>query len=184
MTNQIRQLFVPILLLALFNSLTSFGADSPQRNELPQVLIIGDSISIGYTPHVKQMLLAEANVVHNKGNAGPTENGLKNIDEWIGTTKWDAIHFNWGLHDLCYRHPDSKTQGRRDKINGTISTSLDQYEKNLEILVQRLKKTGAALIWASTTPTAFGISQTMGWRYHHRGRKTRSRPQRSEFTVI
>ncbi len=151
MTNQIRQLSIPTLLLGLFSSFLALGADSPQTKEPPQVLIIGDSISIGYTPHVKQTLLAEANVVHNKGNAGPTENGLKNIDEWIGTTKWDVIHFNWGLHDLCYRNPDFKTQGRRDKVNGTISTSLDQYEKNLEILVQRLKKTGAALIWANTT---------------------------------
>ncbi len=151
MTNQIQQFPVSTLLLGLFSSLMALGADVSQEKALQQVLIIGDSISIGYTPHVKQMLLAEANVVHNKGNAGPTENGLKNIDEWIGTTKWDSIHFNWGLHDLCYRHPDSKTQGRRDKVNGTISTSLDQYEKNLEILVQRLKKTGAKLIWASTT---------------------------------
>ncbi len=151
MTILIRLLPFAMLFFGSFDSLLAHGAEALRRDELPQVLIIGDSISIGYTPHVRQTLLAEANVVHNKGNAGPTENGLKNIDEWIGTTKWDAIHFNWGLHDLCYRHPDSKTQGRRDKIKGTVSTSLDQYEKNLETLVQRLEKTGAVLIWANTT---------------------------------
>ena len=144
---------LPLVLLGLFSSsLIASGEEfQPPKKELPQVLLIGDSISIGYSPHVKQLLHAEASVVHNKGNAGPTENGLKNIDEWIGTTKWDVIHFNWGLHDLCYRRPESKTQGNRDKVKGTVSTSLEQYEKNLENLVQRLKKTGAALIWATTT---------------------------------
>src|SRR5690606_9801731 len=64
---------------------------------------------------------------------------------------WSIIHFNWGLHDLCYRHPDSKVQGNRDKVNGTLSVPLAEYEENLERLVQRLKRTGATLIWASTT---------------------------------
>ena len=153
MTRLYRFLPIPFMLLGLFAySLIASGTEpQPPKKELPQVLLIGDSISIGYTPHVKQLMQAEANIVHNKGNAGPTENGLKNIDEWIGTTKWDVIHFNWGLHDLCYRHPESKTQGKRDKVKGTVSTSLAQYEKNLEILVHRLKKTSATLIWATTT---------------------------------
>jgi lysophospholipase L1-like esterase len=69
----------------------------------------------------------------------------------LGDKKWDVIHFNWGLWDLCYRNPQSKAQGKRDKKNGTLSTPLPEYEKNLEKLVTRLKKTGAILIWASTT---------------------------------
>ena len=144
MTNQIRQLSITTLLLTLFGSLLALGADSPQTKEPPKVLIIGDSISIGYTPHVKQTLLAEANVVHNKGNAGPTENGLKNIDEWIGTTKWDVIHFNWGLHDLKVM-PDGQKQ-----------VSPEAYQKNLRELVRQLKATGARLIWANTTPVPAG----------------------------
>ena len=42
-------------------------------------------------------------------------------------------------------------QGRRDKLNGTLTTTLEQYEKNLDELVSRLKKTDAKLIWANTT---------------------------------
>ena len=123
----------------------------------PKVLIIGDSISLGYTPAVVEILADEAVVIHNDGgkgvgaNAGPTTRGLEYLDHWLGGVHWDVIHFNWGLHDLCYRHPDAKLYGNRDKVNGTISTTLDQYEKNLDQLVQRLKKTGAKLIWASTT---------------------------------
>lgn len=121
------------------------------KESLLNVLIIGDSISIGYTPYVKKFLYNEVVVEHNEGNAQHTGTGLEKLDLWIGETKWDLIHFNWGLWDLCYRHPESKVYGNRDKINGEITTTLDQYEKNLDQLVIRLKKTGAKLIWAHTT---------------------------------
>lgn len=118
---------------------------------LPRVLILGDSISIGYTPLVRDKLQGKAEVLRPKANCGDTRAGLANIESWLGDGKWNVIHFNWGLHDLCYRNPESKVQGRRDKVNGTLSVSLEDYEKNLEQLVLRLKKTGATLIWASTT---------------------------------
>ncbi|MHC5057891.1 MAG: SGNH/GDSL hydrolase family protein [Planctomycetota bacterium] len=121
-------------------------ADAP-----PRVLIIGDSISLGYTPHVKRMLKGKAEVVHNRGNAQHTATGLKRLDSWLGKGKWDVIHFNWGLWDLCYRHPESKVQGRRDKVRGKITIPLEQYGKNLDRLVARLKKTKAVLIWGHTT---------------------------------
>ncbi len=129
----------------------SQAEDAVTNKELPKVLIIGDSISIGYSPHVIKMLKGKATVIHHRGNAQHTGTGLKKLDKWIGKTKWDVIHFNWGLWDLCYRHPDSKAAGKRDKINGKLTTSLEQYEKNLDQLVTRLKKTGATLIWAETT---------------------------------
>jgi len=130
----------------------SFVADP----SLPNVLLIGDSISIGYTRPVREMLRGKVNVyrpTRGKGpeNCGDTLIGLDRIDAWIGDRKWDVIHFNWGLWDLCYRNPLVKTQGGRDKVNGKLSVSLDDYEKNLEKLVARLKSTGAKLIWASTT---------------------------------
>lgn len=75
------------------------------------VLIIGDSISNGYTPFVQKNLGTVAEVFHNPGNGKHTGNGLENIEDWVGDTDWDIIQFNWGLLDLCYRHPDSKVQG-------------------------------------------------------------------------
>ena len=118
---------------------------------LPNVLILGDSISIGYTRQVREGLEGRANVIRPKENCGDTPRGLAGIDKWLGDTKWDVIHFNWGLWDLCYRNPKAKTQGNRDKENGKLSVPLPDYEKNLEALVLRLKETGAKLIWASTT---------------------------------
>lgn len=153
------------MLLAAFIGLFASGYDAQSSESLPQVLVIGDSISIGYTSHVTQMLNAEATVMHNKGIARDTKHGLKNLDTWIGTAKWDVIYFNWGLWDICYRNPDANIEFNWDKVNGpvpkkeftpdkvkgTITTSLSQYEKNLEQLVLRLKKTNAVLVWANTT---------------------------------
>ena len=119
--------------------------------DLPKVLLIGDSIMGGYFKQTKQLLKGEAEVFRQPGNAGETRNGLKKLDQWLGDIEWDVIHFNWGLHDLCYRHPDAKVYGKRDKINGTLSVPLDEYAENLEKLVRRLKQSGATLIFATTT---------------------------------
>ena len=124
--------------------------------DLPKALLIGDSISIGYTPHVVAALKGKVEVMHHRGNAQHTGTGLKMLDRWVGKTQWDVIHFNWGLWDLCYRHPQSKSQGRRDKARGTLTTSLEQYEKNLDQLASRLKKTKAKLIWAHTSTVPEG----------------------------
>ena len=93
----------------------------------------------------------KANVQRIRVNAGDTKRGLGSLENWLGNTQWDVIHFNWGLHDLCYRHPGAKAYGNRDKVNGIQSIPLELYRQNLDELVLRLKKTGARLVWASTT---------------------------------
>ena len=122
---------------------------------LPRVLLIGDSISIGYTLPVRKLLTGKANVHRVPTNARHTGIGLENINEWLGDGNWDVIHFNWGLHDLCYRSTDSKTPGN-DKINGRLDLTFEEYQQNLRKLVKILKASGAKLIWASTTPVPEG----------------------------
>jgi acyl-CoA thioesterase-1 len=113
---------------------------------LPRVLLIGDSISIGYTAAVQKELAGKANVHRAPTNCGPTIRGLEGLDAWLGDGRWDVIHFNWGLHDLKFMD-DGKRQ-----------VPPDEYEKNLAELVARLKKTGATLVWCSTTPVPEGCS--------------------------
>ena len=137
--------------LFLLSLTASLGA-----RDLPKALLIGDSISIGYTPYVVAALKGKVQVIHHRGNAQHTGTGLKMLDRWVGETQWDVIHFNWGLWDLCYRHPKSKEQGRRDKKRGSLTTPLERYEKNLDQLAGRLKKTKAKLIWAHTTTVPKG----------------------------
>ena len=120
-----------------------------ENPNLPRVLLIGDSISMGYTIPVRELLKDKANVLRVLDNAGDTGRGLENLDRWLGAKKWDVIHFNFGLHDLKYLDAEGKYV-TPDK--GKQVTLLPQYEANLRQLVERLKRTNAKLIWASTTP--------------------------------
>ena len=106
-----------------------YVADDPK---LPRVLLIGDSVSRGYTQAARNALKGKVNVHRAPANCGPTATGLKKLDVWLGDGNWDLIHFNFGIHD------------RR--------TNVDDYEKRLEEIVKRLKQTGAKVVWASSTP--------------------------------
>ena len=123
---------------------------------LPRVLLIGDSISIGYTLAVREMLKGKANVHRIPTNGGPTTNGLANLKSWLGESKWDVIHFNWGLHDLKYIGTDPKLRTDPKAPGSHLQVPLADYEKNLTTLVGQLKATGAQLIWCNTTPVPAG----------------------------
>ncbi len=129
------------------------GPFAPIKDDpkLPRVLLVGDSISIGYTLPTRDFLKGKANLHRIPTNGGPTTRGLANIDAWLGKSKWDIIHFNWGLHDLKYMGPKGENLFPKEK-GGKPQVPLADYEKNLEKLVVRLKKTGAKLIWRNTTP--------------------------------
>lgn len=120
---------------------------------LPRVLLIGDSISIGYTVDVRKELDGVANIHRIPTNGGPTTRGLQSIDSWLGESKWDVIHFNWGLHDLKF--VNSKLQ-LVDPSEGEYQVPIEEYKKNLTKLVARLKETDAKLIWRNTTPVPEG----------------------------
>ena len=106
-----------------------FVKDDPK---LPRVLLIGDSVSRGYTQPTRAALAGVANVHRAPANCGPTAAGVKNLEVWLGAGKWDVIHFNFGIHDR--------------------GTPAADYVNRLEAIVGRLEKTGAKLVWASTTP--------------------------------
>ncbi|MEE2889947.1 MAG: SGNH/GDSL hydrolase family protein [Planctomycetota bacterium] len=150
----LQALLFSIVFCCLVFSQEGSAQEAPADSPLPRVLIIGDSISIGYTPFVKQALKGRAEVIHNPGNAQHTGTGILKIDAWLGDGKWEVIHFNWGLWDLCYRDPPGSL--KQGKKNGKVTFTAEQYGKNLEKLIQRLEKTGAKLIWASITHVPAG----------------------------
>jgi acyl-CoA thioesterase-1 len=104
---------------------------------------------------VRELLNGKANVLRVLENAGDSGSGLLKLDAWLGDRKWDVIHFNFGLHDLKYLDAAGKYVGPDE---GKQVALLPQYEANLRQIVQRLKKTGAKLIWATTTPVPEGSS--------------------------
>ena len=137
-----------ILILALLVSAT-FAVDAPKapvKRErkpnpslakvedvagLPRVLLIGDSISMGYTLDVRELLKDKANVHRIPTNGGPTTNGLKGLKDWLGDSKWDVIHFNWGLHDLKYIQDDPSKRADPKAEGSHPQVALADYEKNL-----------------------------------------------------
>jgi len=123
---------------------------------LPRVLLIGDSISIGYTVPVRKKMEGVANVHRPLTNCGPTTRGLEGIDEWLGDGKWDVIHFNWGLHDLKYMGADGSNLADPKDSASHQQVPPAEYEKNLRELVAKLKATDAKLIWRNTTPVPEG----------------------------
>lgn len=111
---------------------------------LPRVLLIGDSISIGYTLPVRALLKGKANVHRIPANGGTTARTLENLGQWLGEKKWDVIHANWGLHDL------------RIMEDGAHQVGLADYEKNLDQIARRLKQAATHVIFATTTPVPEG----------------------------
>ncbi len=117
----------------------------PENPSLPRALLIGDSISMDYTEPTRELLDGKVNLQRIPWNGGDTNSGLARLNEAVGGSQWDVIHFNFGLHDLrC--------------TNGQYQVPVEEYEKNLREIVRRLKFTGAKLIWASTTPVPEGAS--------------------------
>jgi len=123
---------------------------------LPRVLLLGDSISIGYTLGVRKLLAGKANVHRPAANCASSKHGIEFIDKWLGEGKWDVIHFNWGLHDLKYLGPNGENLADPESPESKQQVPPKQYETNMRALVQRLKKTGAVLVWCATTPVPQG----------------------------
>lgn len=120
---------------------------------LPRVMIVGDSISMGYTIPVREALAGKANVHRVPSNGGPTERGVQYLDRWLGKEHWDVIYFNFGLHDLKWQDAEGKYV---PPGTGSQVAPLPVYEKNLRTIVQKLKATKAKVIFATTTPVPDG----------------------------
>ncbi len=145
--------FAALALLGIVANSVANAADDPlkpieDKPGLPRVLLIGDSISIGYTLPTRKALDGKANVHRIPANSGTTAKTLEHFEEWLGDNsqkngKWDVIHVNIGLHDIKL-------------VKEQRQVSPEDYEKNLRTIFARLKKTGATVIWATTTPVPEG----------------------------
>lgn len=134
--------YVTLLLSAVSPAFAQSQAESQVSPRLPKVLLIGDSIRLGYAPIVARKLAAKAIVVSLPANGGDSANVLRNLDEWVVGEKPDIVHLNCGLHDLKLAKKDKQHQ-----------VEVRQYEANLKKIVDRIKKeTSATVVFANTTP--------------------------------
>ena len=160
------RIFLPALCVALLAATVATTANAQPSNpayappevdaELPNVLLLGDSISIGYMLPAREAMQGKANVWRPATNCGPTTNGVKNLEKWLGDRQWDVIHFNFGLHDLKYMGPGGKNLADPTLADSYQQVPLDEYKENLRKISQRLKETGAIVIWRETTPVPAG----------------------------
>src|SRR5215510_5349155 len=124
-----------VLLLGMF-----VPSASAQEPSLPKVVLIGDSIRLGYAPLDAKRLEGKAIVVSPKPNGEDSGNVLKNLDEWVIRERPDVVHINAGLHDLKLK-------------DHAYQVPLSDYESNLKEILGRIRReTGAHVIFATSTP--------------------------------
>jgi hypothetical protein len=103
----------------------------------PAALIVGDSISIGYTPTVKGAL-SGLQVIHNTCNAKTTRHGVKWIEAWSShAPSWEFCTINHGLHDVSIKN----------------NVPIEEYIENLEIEIQTLQARCNKVLFINTTAT-------------------------------
>ncbi|MEI7423849.1 MAG: SGNH/GDSL hydrolase family protein [Prolixibacteraceae bacterium] len=124
----------------------AFVIFAANADKVKNVLVVGDSISIGYTPVLEKTLAPGIVVTHIPENGGSTVRGVEKIEKWLDNKQWDVILFNFGLHDLVHKDKDDKYD-----VNGKIAVTLEEYKSNLETIVGKLKETTATLIFVTTT---------------------------------
>ena len=109
---------------------------------MKEVILIGDSIRLGYEDYVRRELEGQATVWGPEQNGGTSANVLLHLEEWILDRSPAVVHLNCGLHDIAT--PFDSDQPR---------VALEQYTSNVGAVLSRLRAAGdCALIWASTTP--------------------------------
>lgn len=106
------------------------------------VLILGDSISMGYREYVKEALQGRAEVVYNEGNGCFSKWALWMANNWIRTNGApDIVHWNSGIWDMMDEPP----------LQGRFST-VEEYSHNLSCMIQVLRTAGVQdIIFATTT---------------------------------
>jgi hypothetical protein len=124
-----------------FRSRSAFAWPDPDP-QLPNVLLIGYSISISYTAQVRRRLDGAANVFRAPANCRSTRQTLREIERRLGRRQWDVIHLNGGIRDVTLVGEN----GRADTA-GIPQVPLKSYRRNLQRLIRRLKATGARLVW-------------------------------------
>lgn len=137
----------PLVATMIACALSSFVA-VPAHAEKPTVVLIGDSIRLGYAPVVRQHLSDRADVISSPANGGDSSSVLRSLSGLAIKHHPAVVHFNCGIHDSI-----------KDKTSGRFRVPPEQYEKNLREIVGTLRReTKAVILFALTTPIRDGLA--------------------------
>ena len=112
---------------------------------MKNVLLIGDSIRIGYDKSVKKTLEGKANVIFPSENCRFAAYVLRHLAEWCGTevnaAEIDVVHWNAGLWDCLRLYGED------------VHTPIDIYAYYIDRVCARLKRIypNAKIIFATST---------------------------------
>lgn len=128
-------------------------------NSRKTVLLLGDSIRLGYCERVRDLLKDRATVVFPKENCMFAYFTLRKICDWVklvdNPLEVDVVHFNNGIWDL----------GQRDGRD--CLTPVEVYAPTMVRIAEELKHyfPNAKLIFATTTP----VNQRVTDPWHTKG---------------
>lgn len=112
---------------------------------MKQVVLIGDSIRMGYQAPTAERLADVALCWFPETNGSHSVNLLANLHAWVlRRPELDLLHINAGLHDLktvAFDRPEHLVP-------------LDCYRRNVRLLLETVRhhKPATRVIWALTTP--------------------------------
>ena len=106
-----------------------------------KVVLIGDSIRMGYQPFVARKLDGEADVWGPAANCRHSLWALDHFDPWVVEQAPDLVHVNFGIHDAVVM------------ADGGFQVCPQQYRMCLQRFIDRVAGLdGTTMIWGSTTP--------------------------------
>ena len=121
-----------------------------------KVLLIGDSISIGYRPFVKEYLADEFDVTYPNDNCRNTQFVLTSLRAWANmfedASTVSVVTFNCGHWDIAHWNCDEESL-----------TSEQEYAHNVKRIIQRLREffPQAKIVFFTTTPANMSWSKKL-----------------------
>lgn len=114
---------------------------------MKKILLIGDSIRMGYDKYVKLALEDVAEVFYPKENCRFTQYVLRHFHEWANETgdpaQIDLVHWNVGLWDVVQQFGEEETV-----------TPIEFYEHYIRRICKRIRLIcpNAKVVFATSTP--------------------------------
>ncbi|OCN02559.1 hypothetical protein A7X67_05395 [Clostridium sp. W14A] len=140
---------------------------------MKKVLLLGDSIRMGYDGIVKDLLEGECEVYYDEDNGRFSSYTLWQANQLFKNYgKFDVVHWNNGYWDMNVEAPMTEAMH-----------PVDEYLHFLKRIIREIRRNGAEAIFATTTPvaeqgfafdgTGAGISYDNSWveTYNEAARK-------------
>jgi lysophospholipase L1-like esterase len=108
---------------------------------MKKVLLLGDSIRMGYEGYVRELLRGNAEVYSSEDNGRFAAYTLWQANQMLKLHQYDVVHWNNGYWDMNIEAPMTEA-----------IHPVDEYLHFLKRILSELRKNGAKVIFATTTP--------------------------------